>query len=271
MAKLPELKLNTGKMIPVLGFGTWALAEGEEALTAVGEALKIGYRLIDTAKLYGNERSIGQAIRKSRILRKEIFVTTKLWTSDQGYQSALDAFDESLARLALDYVDLYLIHWPGAGRQAYKDSWRALSEIHQRGDAKAVGVSNFSVEQLQDIMDDSRLAPAVNQIEFHPFIYRNQAEIVEFCRQNGIVVEAYSPLSHGRHIEHKQISDIAQRVGKTNAQVMLRWTIQHNTVPIPKSSHAARMKENIDVFDFELSDEDMSRLDNLGAQRFGFF
>jgi diketogulonate reductase-like aldo/keto reductase len=265
-----EMKLNTGAAIPALGFGTWALAEGEEAQLAVGEALSQGYRLIDTAKIYRNEHSVGKAVRASKIPREEIFVTTKLWNNDQGYDSALEAFDASLERLGFDYLDLYLIHWPGSNR-SNRESWRALSEIYERGDAKAVGVSNFSVEELEGLMSDSQLVPAVNQIEFHPFVYDEMTAIIEFCHQNKIIVEAYSPLSHARKLNHQAISQLAGEVGKTNAQVMLRWALQHGTVPIPKSANPARIKENMDIFDFELDDKQMSRLNSLSARRFGFF
>jgi diketogulonate reductase-like aldo/keto reductase len=265
-----EIKLNTGDTIPAVGFGTWGLAEGREAVNSVTEALKAGYRLIDTAKIYGNERSVGEAVRNSKIAREEIFVTTKLWNNDQGYNSALDAFDSSLERLGLDYIDLYLIHWPSAGAKAYKESWRALSEIYERGDAKAVGISNFTVGHLEDLATDANLVPAVNQIEFHPFNFEEQAVVLEYCKQNRIVVEAYSPLSHGRRIDHPVISEVAKKVGKSNAQVMLRWAIQHGTVPIPKSATPSRIKENIAVFDFELSEGDMQKLNNLSRHRFSF-
>jgi methylglyoxal/glyoxal reductase len=271
MARIPEYKLSTGAAIPSIGFGTWRIAEGIDAEEAVSEALKIGYRLIDTAKLYGNETSVGKAIKDSKIPREKIFVTTKLWNNDQGYQSALDAFEVSLERLGLDYIDLYLIHWPGMGARAYKESWRALNEIYERGDAKAVGVSNFSVDQLQDLMSDSQLVPAVNQIEFNPFNYDEQADTLGFCKEQAIIVQAYSPLARARQIDHPVIQDIASKIGRTNAQVMLRWAIQHGTVPIPKSVHSERMKENLDVFDFELSDEDINQLNSLSSHRFGFF
>jgi methylglyoxal/glyoxal reductase len=249
--------------MPVIGFGTWQLSEGREVQEATTEALRVGYRLIDTAKLYGNERSVGEVIRNSKIPREEIFVTTKLWSNDQGYENAIEAFEGSLERLGLDYLDLYLIHWPGYDVQRRKDSWRALSELYNEAQVKAVGVSNYEVEHLQELMNDSTLVPAVNQIEFHPFIYEDQQPTLEFCRQQGIVVEAYSPLARGHQLNHPIISALAEEHGKTNAQVMLRWAIQHQTVPIPKSSHAARIKENFEVLDFKLPDQDMEMLNRL--------
>ncbi len=249
--------------MPALGFGTWHLADGVEVIEAVAEALKVGYRLIDTAKYYGNERGVGEAVRKSSVPREEIFVTTKLWPSDFGYESALRAFDESLSKLGLEYVDLYLIHWPGNEKAKRQGSWKALLEIYKQGRVKSIGVSNYSVEHLKEVLAASDVVPAVNQIEFHPYIYEKQRLTLEFCETYGIVVEAYSPLSRGLGLDNITVNDIAQRIGKTPAQVVLRWAIQHGSVPIPKSSHLQRMRENIKVFDFELSTEDMKRLDDL--------
>jgi diketogulonate reductase-like aldo/keto reductase len=270
MDNILSRELNSGKKIPSFGFGTWGLADGAQAEQAVGKALEAGYRLLDTAKIYGNERSVGAAVRDSKVGREEILVTTKLWNGDQGYQTALDAFDASLERLGLEYVDLYLIHWPGRAN-SNRESWRALGEIYERGDAKSVGVSNFSVEDLEELRGGSQLVPAVNQIPFHPFVYSDQAGVVDYCQERGIVVEAYSPLSRGRHIKHKTISAIARAHNKTNAQVMLRWAIQHGTVPIPKSAHLKRIKENLQVFDFELTDKEMEQLNNLSGHRAGWF
>jgi diketogulonate reductase-like aldo/keto reductase len=259
MSDISNVDLNNGLKMPAIGFGTWNVHDG----SVITEAIKGGYRLIDTAKIYGNEQEVGKGIKKSGVDRAELFVTTKLWTTDQGYKSAHEAFEESLARLDMEYVDLYLIHWPGAGRDKYLDSWNALAEIYKSGKAKAVGVSNFSVEQLDDIIENSDVVPAVNQIEFHPFIYARQKEVLDFCHKNGIVVEAYSPLARAKDLNNTTLHSIAGRHGKTIPQIMLKWAIQHKTVPIPKSSNTARIKENLKVFDFELSDEEMNTINKI--------
>lgn len=263
MSKVPQLKLNTGGTMPAFGFGTWNLAEGGEVVDAVMEALNVGYRLIDTAKIYGNEGGVGEAVRKSSVPREDIFVTTKLWPNDFGYESALRAFDESLNRLGLEYIDLYLMHWPGREKGRREESWRALIDIYKRGQAKSIGVSNYMVEHLEDVLASSDVVPAVNQIEFHPYVYEKQRPILDFCKKHGIIVEAYSPLSRGLGLDNITVHDIAERSRRTPAQVVLRWAIQHDTVPIPKSATPERIRENIKVFDFELSADDMKSLDDL--------
>lgn len=262
MDKFPAIKLNSGLEMPSLGFGTWQLSDGDEGRRAVTEALEAGYRLIDTAKLYGNETSVGQAVADSGLPRQDIFITTKLWNDSHGYDKALEAFDASLKRLAMEYVDLYLIHWPASTK--LNETWQALGEINRQGRAKSIGVANYSIMHLQELMASSDIPPAVNQIEFHPFVYSPQKPIVDFCQRHGIATMAYSPLSHAQQINHPAINAVASRLGKTNAQVMLRWAIQHGTVPIPKSAHPGRIRENIDVFDFELTSEDMRSLNSLG-------
>ena len=248
--------------MPGFGFGTWNLT-GNECVEATGEALRVGYRLLDTARIYGNEREVGEAIRKSPVPREEIFVTTKLWPNDFGYGNALRAFNESLERLGLEYVDLYLIHWPRNDRAKRQESWRALGELHKQGLAKSIGVSNYAVEHLEEVLATSDVTAVVNQIEFHPYIYEQQRPILEFCKKHGIVIEAYSPLSQGHGLDSITVRDVAERTGRTPAQVVLRWAIQHETVPIPKSAHAERIRENFKVFDFELSADDMKMLDEL--------
>ncbi len=250
--------------MPAVGFGTWKIPDGPEAERAVLSALQAGYRLIDTAKVYGNEKSVGRAVAESGIPRDEIFVTTKLANSDQGYKQGLAAFKASLKRLGLDYVDLYLIHWPVSGKRL--DSWRALLEIQQTGKAKAVGVSNFTVRHLEELARHTQKMPDVNQIELHPFLYDEQAALLEYCSQQGIVVEAYSPLAHGSAgcLNHPTVMEIARNHGKSSAQVMIRWALQHGAVPLPKSADGSRIRENIDVFDFELSAQDMASLNALG-------
>lgn len=261
MDKAPTVKLNTGALMPQIGFGTWKMIPGPQTRNSVKEALRVGYRLIDTARAYLNEKSVGKGIKESGVPREEIFVTTKLWNGDQGYDSALRAFDESLKKLDLEYLDLYLIHWPKTKTRA--DSWKALVEIYNSGRAKAVGVSNYTVKHLEELLGSSNVVPAVNQVEFHPFIYNEQKELLEFCHSHGIVFEAYSPLAHAHNMDDTTLRAVAERYGKTPAQVMLRWAIQHGTVPIPKSTHAQRIKENFQVFDFELSAEEMQTINNL--------
>ena len=263
MTRVTAIELNNGEKVPGFGFGTWQLEEGNEVLGATVEALKTGYRLIDTARIYGNERGVGEAIRRSGVPREEIFVTTKLWPSDFGYDSALRAFDESMQRLGLDYLDLYLIHWPGQDKQKRQEAWRALIELQKQKIVRSIGVSNYMVEHLQEVVKTSDVVPAVNQIEFHPYIYEEQKPVLDLCKKHDIVVEAYSPLSRGLGLNNITVNDIAQRLERTPAQVVLRWAIKHNTVPIPKSVHPERIKENFQVFDFELAAEDMKILDDL--------
>jgi diketogulonate reductase-like aldo/keto reductase len=261
---IPIVQLNNSLKMPQLGFGTWALQEGGEAKQAVEDALELGYRLIDTAKLYGNEKSVGEAIRASGISRSEIFVTTKLWNSDQSYKTALAAFDKSLQRLGLEYVDLYLIHSPAEGPQKALDSWKAMENLCGQGLIKSIGISNFDPKQTQHLIDNAKIKPAVNQIKFHPFVYSEWKDTLEFCKKNGIIFEAYSPLARGAGMDNAAITKVAKAHNKTNGQIMLRWALQHGTVPIPKSSHKERMIENMDIFEFELTKEEMQELNNLG-------
>jgi methylglyoxal/glyoxal reductase len=260
--EIPSLKLNTSAKIPVIGFGTWQLAEGSESKQAVLNAIKTGYRLIDTARIYGNESSVGEAVAESGVARQELFITTKLWPREFAYEDALEAFDKSMKRLGLEYLDLYLLHWPDG--ETRSEAWRAVSEIYKQGRAKAVGVSNYMVEHLEEVLGQSDLVPAVNQIEFHPFIYHKQKPVLEMCLKHGIVVEAYSPLTVGRNINHPDITSVAGKNDRSNAQVILRWCVQHGTVPIPRSTNPDHIKENLDIFDFELSEADMTVLDKLG-------
>lgn len=255
---IPKLQLNSGSKIPAIGFGTWNIT-GSDALGAVGHALKTGYRLIDTAKIYGNETEVGRAVGASGVSRGDVFVTTKLWPSD--FVIAAEACSESIDRLGLKYLDLYLIHWPD-GKQR-NTAWQALRELKKDGKVRAIGVSNYTVEHLKELLEESEEPPAVNQIEFHPFIYREQQPVLEFCRLHSIAVQAYSPLAQGQGMDIRPITSIAAAHGKTAAQIMLRWAIQHGTVPIPKSATPARIESNLQVFDFELTDKDMAALDNL--------
>jgi len=254
-----RITLNEGRTIPVLGLGVWQTAAGRETRQAVGYALEIGYRLIDTARMYGNEKDVGAAVRESGIPREEIFVTTKLWNDEHGYEAALRAFEKSRQALGLDYVDLYLIHWPVP--RLRHESWKALLKLRDEGLARSIGVSNYTVRHLQELLSASSIPPSVNQVEFHPFLY--QRELLEFCRSHGIQLEAYSPLARGRRLNDPVIREIATRYARTPAQVLIRWSLQRGLVVIPKSSRRERIRENAAVFDFELKPQDMGRLDSL--------
>jgi diketogulonate reductase-like aldo/keto reductase len=256
-----RVKLSQGPEIPVLGLGVFQSPPGPVTRQAVLWALAAGYRLIDTAAMYGNEADVGAAVRESGIPREEVFVTTKLWHTDLGYASAKRAFKESLDRLGLGYIDLYLIHWPRADSpQVRLDTWRALEEIHEGGTCRAIGVSNYSIRHLEELAK-ARIPPAVNQVEFHPFVY--DPELVEYCRAHRIQLEAYSPLTRNRRIDDPTIAEVARAHARSPAQVMIRWGLQHGLVEIPKSVHQDRIEENTRVFDFSLSDADMKRLDGL--------
>ena len=256
---IPTLSLRNGRAIPQIGLGVWQAAAGRTTRDAVLAALRLGYRHIDTAKLYGNEADVGAAVREGVVPREEVFVTTKLWNADHGYDRALRAFDESLARLGLEYVDLYLIHWPVAGRRI--ETWRALEKIAKDGRAWSIGVSNFMVNHLTELLGETGEPPAVNQIELHPFLQHRETRAL--CREHGIVVEAYSPLTRGHRLDHPVLREIGARMGKTPAQVILRWGIEHGHVILPKSTHEARIRENADLFDFRLDAAAMKALDGL--------
>jgi len=253
------LTLNTGAKIPRVGLGVWQSPRGEVTRSAVKAALHLGYGHVDTARIYGNEAEVGEAVRASGLPRAEVFVTTKLWNNDQGFDSALRAFDASLERLGLEYVDLYLIHWPVAGKRL--DSWRALERIFEDKRARAIGVSNFLVSHLEELLAHAKVVPAADQIEVHPFLQHRDTRA--FCDKHGIVVEAYSPLTHGERLRDATITDVAKRVKRSNAQVLLRWGIQHGMVVLPKSVNDARIAENFGIFDFTLDSEAMAKLDAL--------
>ncbi|MCJ7842412.1 aldo/keto reductase [Lederbergia sp. NSJ-179] len=255
------ITLNNGIRSPQLGYGVWKVPN-EEAENAVGKALETGYRLIDTAKIYGNEVGVGKALAKSHLSREELFITTKVWNSDHGYETTLKAMDESLEKLGLDYVDLYLIHWPTPKYDMYVETYKALEKLYKDGRAKAIGVCNFEIEHLQRIMDECEVVPAVNQVECHPYL--QQKELKQFCKENGIYLEAYSPLMNGtKVIEDPVIKEIAEQYGKTPAQVILRWHLQTDVMVIPKTVTPSRMKENLDVFDFTLTNADMEKIASL--------
>ena len=251
--------LNDGNLMPMVGLGVYEIPSGGPCARAVSDALEAGYRHIDTAAFYSNEADVGRAVRESGIARERLFVVTKLWNSDQGYASAMKACERSLSRLGLDYVDLYLIHWPEPGKRL--DSWRALVELRAQGKCKSIGVSNYTVAHLEELMRNSNVVPAVNQIEFSPFLY--QRHLLEFCRTHRIQVVAYSPLSRGRKFRHPTLAKVARKHAKTPAQIQLRWALQHAVAVIPKSQRRERIEENARLFDFALDVEDMSALDRL--------
>ena len=251
--------LNNGLKMPWLGFGVFQIEDGQQVEHAVKAALEIGYRSIDTATVYKNESGVGKAIRESGIPREEIFLTTKVWNDDQRGKRTLAAFEESLKRLDTEYVDLYLIHWPVKG--CYQKTWHEMEKIYHSGRAKAIGVSNFQAHHLEDILHDSQIVPTVNQIEFHPFLL--QPGLLQFCQEHKIQVEAWSPLMEGKIIAEQTVQTLAEKYHKTPAQITLRWDLQHEVVTIPKSTHSNRIAENTQIFDFELSQEDMKALDAL--------
>lgn len=253
------IALRGGVLLPRMGFGVYQAPRGEVTRAAVREALRVGYRHVDTAAIYGNEADVGRAVRESGIARNEIFVTTKLWNDDQGYDAALRAFDASLERLGLEYVDLYLLHWPVPKRRL--DSWRALERLRAEGKARAIGVSNFMTNHLEELAAHAKELPTVNQIEVSPF--HQQRDVRAACAKAGIVVEAYSPLTRGQRLGHPEVVRIAKESGHTPAQVLLRWALQRDMVVLPKSTHASRIEENFEARGLALSDAHMAALDAL--------
>jgi len=251
-------KLSNGIEMPRLGLGVWRVEESD-ATDSVKWAIENGYRLIDTAAVYKNEKGVGEGIRQSGIKREDLFVTTKLWNADQGYDSAHQAFNESLERLGVDYVDLYLIHWPVEGK--FNDSWRAMEEIYESGRAKAIGVSNFHQHHIEELMTTSKIKPMVDQIELHPTL--TQVELRDYLAGEGIAVEAWSPLGQGKILQNPTLVEIGKKHNKTAAQVIIRWHLQSDIIVIPKSVHEERIKENYDVFDFELTDEEIGQINAL--------
>ena len=262
-AATPQVRLNNGVMMPQLGFGVFQVPP-DEVIPPVTEALQAGYRLLDTAAAYGNEEGVGKAIADSGVPRDELFVTTKLWNSDHGYDSALRAFDTSMGKLGLETLDLYLIHWPTPSRDLYVDTWKALEKLYADGRVRAIGVSNFTEHHLNRLFQETGIVPAVNQVELHPRF--PQDELRAFHEQHDIVTEAWSPIGQGKGLlEDPVIAGIADRVGRSPAQVVLRWHVQRGTVVIPKSVTPERIRSNIQVFDFELTPADMGALTALAT------
>ena len=255
--------LHNGVKMPWFGIGVFKVEEGPELVNAVKTAIKHGYRSIDTAAIYGNEVGVGQGIREGMketgISREELFVTSKVWNTDLGYESTIAAYETSLTKLGLEYLDLYLIHWPVEGK--YKDAWRALETLYKEGRVKAIGVSNFQIHHLEDLMKDAEIKPMVNQVEYHPRL--TQKELQLFCQEHGIQLEAWSPLMQGQLLNNEVLQEIANKYNKSVAQVILRWDLQDGVVTIPKTTKEHRIVENASVFDFELTEEDMKKIDGL--------
>lgn len=264
---IPNYTLNNGVTIPEIGFGTWQTPDGATAVLAVQSALENGYRHIDTAAIYGNEKSIGQAIADSGIDRKELFITSKLWNSERGYESTLKAFDKTLSDLQTDYLDLYLIHWPANAKQfsdwkqKNADTWRAFETLYQDGKIKAIGLSNFMVHHLEALLETATVKPVINQIEYHPGYL--QMEVVAFCKANDILIEAWSPLGTGKMLNDPTLLEIASNYNVSVAQLCIRWCLQNGTLPLPKSVTPERIKQNLNVYHFEISESDMKRIDAL--------
>ncbi|MGM0899644.1 MAG: aldo/keto reductase [Bacillota bacterium] len=257
--------LHNGVKMPWLGLGVFKVEDGEEVVASVKAALEAGYRSIDTAAIYGNEVGVGKAIAESNIPREELFITTKLWNSNQGYESTLAAFDESMEKLGLDYLDLYLIHWPVPAQGKYVETWKALEKLYKDGRVRAIGVSNFKIHHLEEVLANCEVKPMVNQVEYHPRF--NQSELHEFCKKNEIHLEAWSPLMQGGLLDEPTLVEIANKYNKSTAQVIIRWDLQTGVVTIPKSTKPHRIAENADVFDFELTTEDMDKINALNQNQ----
>ncbi|MBN1780065.1 aldo/keto reductase [bacterium] len=258
--------LNNGVRMPWFGLGVFLAEEGPQVEEAVSQALEAGYRSIDTAAVYGNEKGVGRAVRNSGIPREQIFITTKVWNTDMRQGKTREAFEESLSRLDMDYVDLYLIHWPV--REGFIEPWQVLESIYESGRIRAIGVSNFLVHHLEALFEHGHVVPAVNQVEFHPYL--RQPRLMAFCRNNQIQLEAWSPLMQGRIVDVPEIRPLAEKYGKSPVQIVLRWDLQHGVVTIPKTVRRDRILSNADIFDFELSGSDMRLIDALDReQRFG--
>lgn len=255
--------LHNGIKMPWFGLGVFKVEEGAELVQAVKSAIKHGYRSIDTAAIYENEKGVGQgiheAMKENNIAREDLFVTSKVWNADLGYESTIAAYETSLAKLGLEYLDLYLIHWPVEGK--FKEAWRALETLYKEGRVKAIGVSNFQIHHLEELMKDASIKPMVNQVELHPKL--SQTELRNFCKEQDIQIEAWSPLMQGQLLDNPVLKEIAEKHNKSIAQVILRWDLQHGIVTIPKSTKENRIIENASLFDFELSADDISRIDGM--------
>jgi len=265
-------KLNNQTKIPSIGFGTWQTPDGETAINAIKTAIENGYRHIDGAAIYKNEKGVGEGIKASNINREDLFVTSKLWNTERGYDTTLKAFEKTLSDLQLDYLDLYLIHWPANAlqfknwKELNAETWRAIEKLQKDGKIKTIGVSNFLPHHLEALLETATVTPTVNQIEYHPGFM--QKECVEFCKQNNILIEGWSPLGRGEVLTNQTLIDIAAKYNKSVAQICIRWALQNEVLPLPKSVTPSRIKENIEVFDFEITAADMAlinQLENIGA------
>jgi diketogulonate reductase-like aldo/keto reductase len=259
--------LNNDTQIPAIGFGTWQIPDGETTKNSVKTAIENGYRHIDAAAIYKNEKGVGAGIKASGIDRKDLFITSKLWNSERGYETTLQAFEKTLNDLQLDYLDLYLIHWPANAQQfenwqqLNSETWRAMEKLYNEGEIKAIGLSNFLPHHIEALLETAKIKPAVNQLEFHPGFM--QTECVAFCHKNNILVEGWSPLGRGEVLKNKPLQEIAKKYEKTIAQLCIRWALQNNVVPLPKSSTASIIKENYEIFDFEISMEDIEIINEM--------
>lgn len=253
--------LNNGVKMPRVGLGVYKMEEGSDVKEAVLSAIDIGYRSIDTASFYKNEEGVGQALKETSVPREELFVTTKVWNDEQGYEETLAAFDRSMEKLGLEYLDLYLIHWPVPGK--YKETWKALEKLYKDGKVKAIGVSNFLEHHLENLLEDAEIKPVVDQVELHPRLA--EPALRDFCTQRDIKVEAWSPLARGRYFNDEVLQNLANKYGKTAAQIILRWDVQHGIITIPKSTKSHRQKENADLFDFELTSKEMKQIDEMNT------
>lgn len=257
------IDLSNGVKMPYLGLGVFQSREGSEVIDAIQYALDAGYRHIDTASIYQNERGVGLAVRNYPINRNEVFITSKVWNSDQGYDSTIKAFNASLKRLDMEYLDLYLVHWPVKGK--YKETYKALETLYEEGRVKAIGVSNFLPHHIEDILGSARIVPMVNQIEFHPYLV--QPKLLEICQTHNIKVEAWSPLMQGKIISIPVLQNLAAKYNKTVAQIVLRWNLQKGIITIPKSANKNRIIENSQIFDFSISNDDMLAIDALDRNK----
>ena len=253
-------KLSNGVNMPSIGFGTYKLGEEQDVIDRVKLALKIGYRQIDTASFYGNEEGVGKGIAQSGVDRKDIFLVTKLWNDDHGYEETINAFNKSIKKLGVDYLDLYLIHWPN---KLNSETWRAFEDLYKEGKVRVIGVCNFKIGHLEELKKIAKIMPMVNQIEIHPC--KTQKDIIEYCTENNIQVVAWGPIMRGKIFSLPLMLDLAEKYNKSIAQITLRWHIQNGVIPIPKSSNEERIKVNIDIFDFNLSNEDMKKIDSLNS------
>lgn len=253
------VKLNNGVEMPWFGLGVWQVEDGDEAKNSVNAAIKAGYIGIDTAAAYKNEKSVGEAIRESGANRDDLFITSKVWNGDQGYEETLAAFEATMEKLGLDVLDLYLIHWPVKGK--YKDTWRAMEKLYKDGRIRAIGVSNFQPHHLDDLLADAEVVPAVNQVEFHPLL--TQSELLDYCAKKGIQVEAWSPLARGLLFDNEAVTSLGEKYGKSPAQILLRWVLDKGVVVLTRSVKESRIVENADLFDFTLTPEDVTALEAL--------